>query len=204
MSEFELFEALLWEPSRGYFLLERHLARLTASAHHFGFAADVEAIRNALADHARTSTDAHKVRLRLSADGQPTLEVAELRPSTPVRAALAAAPVDSANPWLRHKTSRRELYAAALASRPDVDDVILWNDRDELTETCTANLVLHIDGELLTPHADAGLLPGTYRAELLADRTIREARLVKQDLQRASAIELVNSVRRRCPIVLVG
>src|SRR5258705_10401635 len=45
MAEFQLREALLWEPGQGYFLLERHLRRLAASAAHFGFALDREGAR---------------------------------------------------------------------------------------------------------------------------------------------------------------
>lgn len=210
--EFDLYEALLWEPGAGYFLLERHLARLARSAAHFDRTLDLEAIREALQAHARQTAaanpsgmapSAHKVRLVVPAHGPARVAAAPPRPSSTVRAALALEPVDPDDPFLRHKTSRREVYGRALAARPDVDDVILWNRRGELTETCSANLLLELDGALLTPHAEAGLLPGTYRAELLEQGTIREARLTPADLQRAGAVYLINSVRKRCPIALV-
>jgi branched-subunit amino acid aminotransferase/4-amino-4-deoxychorismate lyase len=204
VSDFELYEALLWEPDAGYFLLERHLARLAASAAHFGRSVDLDAVRAALLAHARSMQAAVKVRLMVPAHGALRIEAAPLKPSTTVRAALATEPVADDDPFLRHKTSRREVYARALAARPDVDDVILWNRHGELTETCNANLLLRLDGELLTPHAAAGLLPGTYRAELLERGTIREARLGLDELKRASELALINSVRRRCPVELVA
>src|SRR5512137_556707 len=38
--EFELLEALLWNPLDGYFLIDRHVARLTDTAAYFGFPFD--------------------------------------------------------------------------------------------------------------------------------------------------------------------
>ncbi len=43
--DFELFETLLFEPGTGYYLVERHLQRLVASARYFGSLCDVAAVR---------------------------------------------------------------------------------------------------------------------------------------------------------------
>jgi branched-subunit amino acid aminotransferase/4-amino-4-deoxychorismate lyase len=75
-------------------------------------------------------------------------------------------------------------------------DVLLWNERSELTETCSANIVLEIDEQRLTPALSSGLLPGTYRAHLLERGEIEERVLPLASLERASAIFLINSVRR--------
>ena len=96
-----------------------------------------------------------------------------------------------------HKTTRRELYEAARASRPDCDEVILWNERGELTEATTSNLVLELDGRLWTPPVSAGLLAGTLRARLLAEGAIAERTLTPDDLARAERVWLINSVRGR-------
>ena len=53
---------------------------------------------------------------------------------------------------------------AARAARPGCDDVILWNERGEITESCTANVVIDLDGELITPPIECGVLGGTFRA----------------------------------------
>jgi branched-subunit amino acid aminotransferase/4-amino-4-deoxychorismate lyase len=198
-----LFESILWEPGAGYFLLERHLARLARSADAFGLPFLAPDARARLLAHAARLPGRRKVRLLLTADGGLHVEDTDLKPSTPVRLALAAAPVDSADPLLRHKTSRRGVYERALAARPGADDVLLWNRRRELTESCTANLVVDLGGRRLTPHADAGLLPGTFRAELLARGEIEEARLGLDDLDAAARLFLINSVRRWCEARLV-
>jgi para-aminobenzoate synthetase/4-amino-4-deoxychorismate lyase len=108
---------------------------------------------------------------------------------------LARTPVDASDPLLFHKTTRRDVYEAARRERPDCDDVILWNSAGELTETSIANLVLELDGRLLTPALDCGLLPGTLRQRLLAEGRISEARLNRDDLRRATRVWLINSVR---------
>jgi len=87
---------------------------------------------------------------------------------------LAPAPVDSSQRWLYHKTTRRQVYDAAQAAHPDADDVLLWNERGEATETAIGNLVARLDGRLVTPPLACGLLPGTLRGHLLDQGEIVE------------------------------
>jgi para-aminobenzoate synthetase/4-amino-4-deoxychorismate lyase len=196
-----LFEALLWEPGAGFFLLEHHLRRLERSAAAFGYPADGDALRKELARFAETlPARPRKVRLELSADGALFLEHVDVKPSSLVRAALAREPVDSADPFLRHKTSRRKVYERALSARPGFADVVLWNERGELTDTCAGNVVLELDGRKLTPAASSGLLPGTFRDFLLERGEIAEAVLPVEALARASRLWFVNSVRRWCEL----
>jgi branched-subunit amino acid aminotransferase/4-amino-4-deoxychorismate lyase len=197
-----LFEALLWEPGAGYFLLEHHLRRLARSAAHFGHPADADGIRKELLRFAETlpAGQPRKVRLELSAAGTLFLEHVDVKPSALVRAALARDPVDSADELLRHKTSRRETYERALAARPGFADVLLWNERRELTDTCAGNVVLELDGRRLTPAASSGLLPGTFRELLLQRGEIEEAVLPVDALERATRLWFVNSVRRWCDL----
>jgi para-aminobenzoate synthetase/4-amino-4-deoxychorismate lyase len=148
------------------------------------------------------------VRLLVDASGGVFLEAASLeRTRRPWRVAPALEPVDPADRFLCHKTTRREVYERALAAarriHPGLDDVLLWNPADELTESTVANLVLRLDGELVTPPAGAGILPGTLRAELLARGRIRERSLTLGDLARADGVYLVNSLRGWIPARLV-
>jgi para-aminobenzoate synthetase/4-amino-4-deoxychorismate lyase len=202
---FKLYEALLWEPASGFFLLEEHLQRLGRSATHFRFAVDVALLRERLAAFSvNLPQRPRKLRIEVSADGAFLLEDVDVKPSTPVRVALATAPVDSADEFLRHKTSRRGVYERAQAARPEVEDVLLWNERRELTETCSSNLVLEIDGRRLTPPVSSGLLPGILRCHLLERGEIEEEVLTVDTLPRASRVFSINSVRRWCELRLVG
>ncbi len=202
---FRLYEALLWEPQEGYFLLERHLERLSRSARHFDFPDDSAAVRARLEAHAAgLGAQPRKVRLELSADGTLWSEDVDVKPSVPVRMALAADPVDSSDEFLAHKTSRREVYERASAGRPDADDVLLWNERRELTESPSSNLLLELEGRLVTPTASSGLLPGTFRAHLLDAGEIEEAIVPVTALRRAARLWLLNSVRRRYEATLAA
>jgi len=193
---FDLLESLLWEPDGGYFLLERHVARLLDSAAYFDFAVAETAVRAALAKAAAGLTEACKVRLVVGGNGRLQVEaepVGEL--PNPAVVGLAREPVQSDDVFLYHKTTHRQVYAAARAARPDCDEVILWNERGELTEAGSSNLVLELDGGLWTPPVSSGLLAGTMRAEMLANGRIQGKVLTKEDLRRASQIYLINSVR---------
>src|SRR5579863_1507411 len=139
--DFDIYDALLWEPSAGYFLLDGHLRRLERSAAHFQFPLDAAAVRRELLDFARQLPDQpRKVRLQLSPTGAVALSHEAVKPSTPLVAALATKPVDSGDPFLQHKTSLREVFDQALAAHTEAQDVLLWNERGELTETCHGNV----------------------------------------------------------------
>lgn len=195
--DFSLYEGVLWEPDEGYFLLADHLQRLATSASHFGHVADLEAIRSQLMDAAGDfSPEARKVRFEVSRDGELRVEIEVIVPSSTVSYVLSGDPVDSSDTFLAHKTSRRAVYERALAAHPDAEDVVLWNERGELTESCRANLVLEIRGRRLTPHAKCGLLPGTFRAHLLERGEIEEAVLSVEEIHQADEVFLINSVRR--------
>ena len=62
---------------------------------------------------------------------------------------------------------------------------------------------VEIDGEALTPAESSGLLPGTLRAELLANRRIREAVVTLDDLERADRIWTINSLRGWTPATVM-
>jgi para-aminobenzoate synthetase / 4-amino-4-deoxychorismate lyase len=194
--EFELLESILLDGE--FFLLDEHLERLTASAKYFGFTLDSAGITAAL-NRIREDHSVHgatKVRLLAARDGAFRVEAEPVKPSTPVRLGFALEPVDSHNTYLFHKTTHRHVYDAARASRPECDDVLLWNERGEITETSVANVVLEIDGELLTPPLSSGLLAGTMRGHLLARGEIQERILTKEDVTRAQSVRLINSVRK--------
>jgi para-aminobenzoate synthetase/4-amino-4-deoxychorismate lyase len=197
-ADFELLETMLWEPGSGWYLLEGHLARLAASAEYFGYKFSEGLARAtlipALFEWTRVPL---RVRVLVERDGVMDVRSTDLVPfEEPVRVGIAAEPVDSRDPMLYHKTSRRGEYERRIAARPDCDDVLLVNERGELTESTIANLVVRMDGAFWTPPLNAGLLPGVLRAELLARGQIRERVLRPADLARAEEIWLINSVRK--------
>ena len=213
---FQLIETMLWQPDGGFFLLDQHLARLRDSAEYFGIGWEETAVLAELDLLCQSLTEPIKVRLLLGQDGRFTLETVPLsvgvRPD-PVRVGLAQMPVNSQTVWLYHKTTRRDLYDAARASRPECDDVLLHNERGELTEASSSNLALLLDGELVTPPIESGLLGGTFRSYLLKNPVgwqnpgglpLREKVLAIADLERCEGIFLLNSVRGWGTAVLIS
>ena len=87
---------------------------------------------------------------------------------------------------------------------PGCNDVLLWNPAGELTESTRANVVVCLDGRLVTPPVSCGLLAGTLRSRLLARGTVVEAVVRVGDLGRARELWLVNGVRGWIPARLAG
>jgi para-aminobenzoate synthetase/4-amino-4-deoxychorismate lyase len=198
--QFSLLETMLWTPGEGYFLLDYHLRRLKDSAVYFNFSVDMIQIREKLTELVGSLPDErHRVRLLVASKGDITCQAILLGkrdPSPPVRLSLAPTSVDAGNPFLYHKTTHRQVYEAARAACPDCDDVVLWNERGEITETCIANIVVELAGELMTPPVSCGLLAGTFRAWLLDQAKIREEIVTIEDFKRSERIYLINSVRQ--------
>ncbi len=195
--EFQLLETMLYEPGQGIFLLERHLNRLACSAEYFGFILNAGAVREQLC----SLTFAEPMRIRLLVDraGLFKVEAASCRLQrleASATLAIAKEPVDSGDVFFYHKTTNRAVYERAKADFPDADDVLLFNERGEVTESCIANVVVELDGRKVTPPISCGLLAGTFRDELIAKGEIEERIITLADLKRAKAVWLINSVRK--------
>ena len=211
---FQLIETLLWEPGAGYWLLAEHLERLRASADYFLFCCDLSALEQALQKESCLFAGVPmRVRLTLSKDGTVaissqacSLPVARSLPRAPdLRRAdlplidISSVPTDSSSPWYFHKTTRREVYDRELqrVREKGLFDCCFLNERNELTEGCISNIILYRQGIYSTPSLCCGLLAGTMRKYLLADRQIplREEVLTLDNLRQADAVFLCNAVR---------
>lgn len=204
---FSLIETLLWEPKTGYFLLKEHLERVRRSAHFFRFLFKQTEIMQILEKSVCSlPLLPHKVRLTLTQNGmtQTALETIEIHPESLqasqmnplVRCALATTPIHRKNLFLQHKTTRRQIYDRAKSARPDAEDVILYNEKNHITETCISNCVVQFGEKLYTPPLSCGLLAGTMRQSLLVSGTIEERIIRIEDLAQCDAIFAINSVRR--------
>jgi para-aminobenzoate synthetase / 4-amino-4-deoxychorismate lyase len=210
--------------------LDRHLDRLCRSAATFGIPCPEPAIRAALDQAARTHREEpQKLRLTLAADGSFALTTEPLGfrggagpkgndglgsgdgsegadgwevSGRPVAVSMAARPVHSHDRFLFHKTTHRAVYDTRRAEAPDQYDVLLRNEHGELTELTRGNLVLALDGRLVTPPVASGLLAGCLRAQLLDAGTIEERVVTVDDLRRASRAWSISSARRWVPITV--
>jgi para-aminobenzoate synthetase/4-amino-4-deoxychorismate lyase len=195
-TDYELLETMRLHQGR-FWLLCGHLTRIERSAHTLGFSYDRKNILKALSVTAKKYSQGQwRVRLRLSAAGEVSLEALPLDviPSQP-KIAMASAAVASDHPWLRHKTTHREIYSALSSQQDEVFDTLLFNERNELTEFTRGNLLIEKKGHILTPAIHCGLLPGVLREILLKRKRVHEAIVTLDDLRQAKYIWFTNSVR---------
>jgi para-aminobenzoate synthetase/4-amino-4-deoxychorismate lyase len=197
--EFQLLETLRWEPESGVFLLNEHLQRLGKSAAYFDIPLDTYAISQALEDtFSELDKTAHRIRLLVSRDGNSEIQTFPMgsEEESECRVVLAKEPVNSQDVFLFHKTTHRVIYERAKADFPEYDEVILWNEKGEVTEGTIANIVIRKDGRLITPPVCCGLLAGTFREHLLKVGAVEEGVVTLNDLKGADEVFLVNSVRK--------
>lgn len=192
---------------------EWHVARMRRTARELGMVWTDAQVQQLEAFAERQNSDyPQRGRWLLDETGQLAIEVFPLEPNPPhISLVLADRPMRAGGMALRHKTTFRPHYEAfqSWAQRQTVqaDDVLLWNEAGLLTETCRFNVVLKIQNAWYTPafdHSDGGnLLPGILRERLLMDNTLMERPLSVQDLQAASEVWVINSLRGCIPVAKV-
>jgi para-aminobenzoate synthetase/4-amino-4-deoxychorismate lyase len=145
--EFELLETMAHIPPAGVRHLDRHLQRMADSANYFGFRFDVAQARDRMLDAVAGHGPA-RVRILLSRAGTLQVELGAIAPpsTSPVGLVVDVDPVDSTQRWLRHKTTLREVYTSRAARHPHADDVLMTNERGQVTETTIANIAARLDG----------------------------------------------------------
>jgi branched-subunit amino acid aminotransferase/4-amino-4-deoxychorismate lyase len=180
----QLLETMKVEADGNIPLLERNLARISSSALVFGFACEVEELRAAILQKAKSDRET-MFRLLLARDGAFELHLKPMIPFGISRLGLAARRVNSADRWLYHKTTNRTIYEGAT-------DAILINERGEATETGIANIAVLRNGQWVTPAISCGLLPGTRRAQLLEEGAIVEGIILAKDLVPGETVRFFN------------
>ncbi len=196
-----LIETMAFDPAAGrggtIRHLRDHLARLGASAQYFGLCLPPNTVE--LLDDAVEGLKAPaRVRLVLQAGGGIELETSMLDVSAPTSALSLCVdlnPIDSSESTLFHKTTDRARYDERTRRHPAADDVVLVNERGEITETTRANVAVCFDGQWSTPPLQCGLLPGIQRARDLAAGRLVERVITVEDLCTAHAVATLSSLR---------
>ncbi len=198
--KFQIIETMRWDGT--FHHLEEHLERMRDSADYFGFNFNVGELRTRLrALLTSPSQPPAKVRVLLYRGGE--LEIAS-EPLSPIskdrvgRVAISHQRTSSEDRYLFHKTTNRRIYDEEIkaARATGLDDVLFFNEGDELTEGCIHNVFLQFEDKLLTPPLHCGLLPGIERSFLLKHHPgACERVLGRGDLFRADKIFLCNSVK---------
>ncbi|RYD53838.1 MAG: aminodeoxychorismate synthase component I [Sphingomonadales bacterium] len=197
---FDLIETMRFDPEAGIELLERHLARMKASARTFGFEFDRHAARNELQAATFRLRAPARVRLLLAPSGAVAIGIAPLpeAPEGPATAAILPLQVAPDDFRLFHKTSRRSFYARV----PDAFETLYVDAEGYLTEGSFTSIFVDRGGVLVTPPLGRGLLPGVLRAELLESGRAVEGDLTPADL--AGGFLIGNALRGLVSAVTVA
>ena len=197
VTEHRLLETLAFDPAAGLRNRDQHLARMADSAEWLGFRFERAEVLAALREALAGRTDPARVRVLLSRAGSVAVELQPLPvvDDRPVRLAIDDEPVDSGSPWLQHKTTRRDVYTTAALRHPEADDVVLLNERCEVTETTIGNLAVRLDGRWWTPPTTSGCLPGVERGRLLELGVLQERVLNAAELLAAEDLAVLSSLR---------
>ena len=84
------------------------------------------------------------------------------------------------------------------------DDSILFNSKNEITESAVSNLVFLVDGEWITPPITAGLLPGVVRAIAIERCSVKVRPIHVSEIPEVESAFLLSSLRIAQPISHIG
>lgn len=169
------------------------------SARALGHAWRPEAVQNAFDEAASGREGPWRVRLLVPPHGWPSWEARALAPSPsePVEVTLASSRIDGADPWRRHKTTRRATYDAASveARRRGLADLLFLDAEGYLVDGAISTVFVQRGARVVTPPVGRGALPGVLRAELVAQGWADEADVAGDALREADAIWIGSSLR---------
>ncbi|GAA5813575.1 hypothetical protein MFLAVUS_007058 [Mucor flavus] len=228
MSEFSLLETILYEPSKvvsGFYLLQQHVTRLQTAMQDFncldGSLFNKIITRQDIIEelNAKVPLDDsyHRVRLLVNTDSEITVEhtplpvpehsidsldeAVTMAPTSNVVVDTQPISVPSNDPYLVHKTTKRNVYDTSRArtncqwhgDNNEPFDVILYNVHREITETSITNIAIRFEQEgryiWKTPKLSCGLLPGVFRTHLLeTQQNLIEDVITIEDLKAAQKV----------------
>jgi branched-subunit amino acid aminotransferase/4-amino-4-deoxychorismate lyase len=84
------------------------------------------------------------------------------------------------------------------------DDSILFNRKNEVTETAISNLLLRIQDQWVTPPITSGLLPGVVRAIAIEHCGVKVRSIHISEIAEIESAFLVSSLRLAQPISHIG
>ncbi|WP_182201229.1 aminodeoxychorismate synthase component I [Paraliobacillus salinarum] len=195
-TSFQLIETMLLD--QGTYPLESyHIKRLSESAAYFGFSFSEGNVRAVLEEiRHQTGKGKYKVRLLLNKNGEIKHSTEILEDiAQGVNCCLANSPIDKADVFHYHKTTKRSIYQKHISDDPAIFSTLLWNEENEITEFTFGNVVVEINGDYFTPPITSGVLPGTYRQYLLKHNKIQERIIKKDELMDADKLWFVNGLR---------
>jgi 4-amino-4-deoxychorismate lyase len=202
LEDLKVIETFGFLTEKGFVRLEGHLSRLAGTCATLGISCDLDVCRQKLATLPVEQN--LRVRLTIGISGEVDVTSVEMTPTPKIwRIAVCETRLNSADQWLRVKTTNRVLYDRARAGlNSEVDEMIFLNEKDKVCEGTITNIFADFGDGLVTPPTSCGLLPGILRAELL-EAGARQEVIPFTRLTRAKRLFVGNSFRGLIPARLV-
>ncbi|NLT50773.1 MAG: aminodeoxychorismate synthase component I [Ignavibacteria bacterium] len=203
--EFYIFESMLIE-NREIFLKDLHISRLKNAAEFFLFPFNEKELHKKLQGAAKNTEEKSRYKLKIIlykfGGFQSFQEIIPKKEKRNWKAVISESRINSENKFQYFKTSNRQLYDKELKkySKMGFDEVIYFNEKEELAEGARTNIILEKDNCYFTPPVSSGILDGCYRQFLLRDKKVIEKKLYRADLDNADKIYAINSVREMIEI----
>lgn len=161
-------------------------------------------------------TQAYKLRVLINKEGQLIVETSGVPPRLNLFSGLTINPgpeyvvfLDSdsimVSPFTSFKTTYRAVYNASRnrtlqtgPHAPPLQEVLLYNPRNELTEGSITNIAVYRDGGWKTPPLGVGCLCGVVRHYLLSKKVIQEKTISRRSLVDGECILLFNGIIGVC------
>ena len=205
----EVFETMLWNGHLHYF--EDHINRLQNSCEYFLIPFNrkevMEKLNKTLFE--LNTKKLHRVRLAIKIDGSIELKIIPLDfpgwKKEPLKILISSEQTDSKSPYQYHKTDNRELYNSEFkkAQKAGYDEVIFFNENNELSEGAISNIFIQKDDKWFSPPISSGILNGTWRKNLIPALEAEEKTITMDDLKSAEDIIIGNSVKMRGQVGLI-
>ncbi|GBF41628.1 para-aminobenzoate synthase [Leptospira ellinghausenii] len=196
---FQILETLKLSNGK-IFLKEEHGNRVESTAKRFGFSFSKTKLEDTFHRMETELPGKFRIRFLLSEEGNFQWESTPL-PKRSIRPTIslgfAKEPINSDDVFLYHKTTNRSVYNQLTEDCKElgIDDCILFDKDGRVLETTIRNLFFKEKGEWYTPSLDTGGLPGVFRERLLQKNWVKVKPTTKDDLLKAEAILVGNSVR---------
>ncbi len=112
---------------------------------------------------------------------------------------------NSRDPVIYHKTMNYlfNILVKRKAVIDGFDDAIILNERDEITECSSSNLLMIKDDLFMTPSLQCGLLRGTTLSILMEKIDIKEVRIGIEELMDADTLIITNSISGAVPVTKI-
>ena len=203
----EVFTTLLWDQSKGFRFLLRHLRRLRQTCLWLCREFPLTQIINELKKQRKQNNNFLFARVRITINERSQVAINFSSIDSPkwdqLRVGISTTQLSSKNPFHFHKTSARPLHNEAFASAQvqGLDEAIFFNEKGELCEACISSVfVLTEDKRWLTPKISSGLLAGICRRLAIDSKEVEEVIITRNQLLEAKAVYLGNSLRGLAPV----